>query len=31
MSALEFLNVLSYRRDKAEKEKEEIEKWKKLH
>ena len=31
MSALEFLNILSYRKDKAEKEKEELEKWKKTH
>lgn len=28
---VEFLNVLSYRRDKAAKEKAEIEKWKQLH
>jgi hypothetical protein len=28
MTALEFLNILAYRKDKAEKEKEEIEKWK---
>ena len=26
-TALEFLNILAYRRDKSEKEKEEIEKW----
>ena len=31
MSAIEFLNIICYRRDKAEKEKEEIEKWKKMH
>jgi hypothetical protein len=29
MTAIEFLNILSYRRDKAEKEKAEIELWKK--
>ena len=28
MSALEFLNILAYRRDKAEKEKAELEQWK---
>jgi hypothetical protein len=28
MSALEFLNILAYRRDKSAKEKEELEKWK---
>lgn len=28
MAALEFLNILSYRRDKAEKEKADIERWK---
>lgn len=29
MPALEFLNVVAYRRDKAEEEKRQIEKWKK--
>jgi hypothetical protein len=28
MTALEFLNILSYRADKTEKEKSDIEKWK---
>jgi len=28
MSAIEFLNILAYRKDKAEKEKADIEKWK---
>jgi hypothetical protein len=28
MNAIEFLNILAYRRDKAEKEKADIEKWK---
>ena len=28
MSAIEFLNILAYRKDKAEHEKEQIEKWK---
>jgi hypothetical protein len=27
MSALEFLNILAYRRDKSEKEKADIERW----
>ena len=30
-SAIEFLNILSYRKDKMAKEKEEIEKWKREH
>lgn len=29
MTALEFLNVIAYRKDKAEEEKRQIEKWKK--
>lgn len=28
MSAIEFLNILSYRKDKMEKEKAELEEWK---
>jgi len=28
MTAIEFLNILSYRKDKSEKEREEIEEWK---
>jgi hypothetical protein len=28
MAALEFLNILAYRRDKAEKEKQDLERWK---
>ena len=31
MTALEFLNILSYRKDKMDKEKTEIEKWKQRH
>lgn len=31
MSAVEFLNILCYRKDKMENEKKEIEKWKKAH
>lgn len=31
MAAIEFLNILSYRRDKAEREKADIEKWKLTH
>lgn len=31
MPALEFLNVLAYRRDKIEWEKEAMERWKKTH
>jgi len=31
MTALEFLNILSYRKDKAEKERADIEKWKRSH
>lgn len=31
MSALEFLNVLGYARDKAEKRRREIEEWKRRH
>ena len=30
-SAIEFLNILSYRKDKIAKEKEDIEKWKREH
>lgn len=28
MSALEFLNILSYRKDKKEKDKQDLERWK---
>lgn len=31
MTALEFLNIIAYRKDKIEKENEELEKWKKTH
>lgn len=31
MTALEFLNILSYRRDKQAEEREQTERWKKLH
>jgi hypothetical protein len=31
MSAIEFLNILAYRRDKGVKEKEELEKWRRSH
>jgi hypothetical protein len=31
MSAIEFLNILAYRRDKGAKEKEELEKWRRSH
>lgn len=31
MGAMEFLNVLSYRRDKLAKEKADIEQWKRTH
>lgn len=31
MTALEFLNMLSYRHDRDEKRKEDIEKWKLTH
>ena len=31
MSALEFLNLLCYRKDKAAKEKADIERWKRTH
>lgn len=31
MTAIEFLNILCYRRDKDEREKKEIEKWKNSH
>jgi hypothetical protein len=31
MTALEFLNILSYRKDKMEKQKAEIEQWKQAH
>ena len=31
MSAIEFLNIICYRRDKAAKDKEELEKWKREH
>ena len=30
-SAIEFLNILSYRKDKIAKEKEDIERWKRTH
>ena len=30
-SAIEFLNILSYRKDKIEKEKKDIEEWKRTH
>jgi hypothetical protein len=30
-TAIEFLNILSYRKDKSEKEKRDIEQWKKTH
>ena len=30
-TAVEFLNILSYRKDKIAKEKEEIEEWKRTH
>ena len=30
-TAIEFLNILSYRKDKIAKEKEEIEEWKRKH
>lgn len=29
--AIEFLNILSYRKDKAERERKEIEDWKRTH
>jgi len=29
MTAIEFLNILSYRKDKAEKDRQKIEEWKK--
>ncbi len=31
MTAVEFLNILSYRADKSEKEKADIERWKRTH
>jgi hypothetical protein len=31
MPALEFLNVIAYRKDKAEEERRQIERWKKQH
>jgi hypothetical protein len=31
MAALEFLNIIAYRKDKLAREKEELEKWKKTH
>lgn len=31
MTALEFLNVIAYRKDKAEEERRQIERWKKQH
>ena len=31
MSVLEFLNIIAYRRDKAEEDKRQIEKWKKTN
>jgi len=31
MSAIEFLNIICYRRDKISKEKEDIEKWQRGH
>lgn len=31
MTALEFLNIIAYRKDKTEREKEELEKWKNTH
>lgn len=31
MTALEFLNMLSYRRDKAEEERKQLEQWKATH
>lgn len=31
MSAMEFLNILAYRKDKIAKEKEDLEKWKRSH
>ena len=31
MSAIEFLNILAYRKDKIAKEKEDLEKWKRSH
>lgn len=31
MSAIEFLNIICYKRDKIAKDKEEIEKWKRGH
>jgi hypothetical protein len=30
-TAIEFLNILSYRKDKAAKERQEIEEWKRTH
>lgn len=31
MTVLEFLNIIAYRKDKAEMEREELEKWKRSH
>lgn len=31
MSAMEFLNILAYRRDKAERLRREMERWRKRH
>lgn len=31
MTAIEFLNIISYRKDKAERERAELERWKNTH
>lgn len=31
MSAVEFLNILAYRRDKAERQRREMERWRRKH
>lgn len=31
MGAVEFLNIICYKRDKAEKQRQEVEKWKRTH
>jgi hypothetical protein len=31
MAAIEFLNIICYRRDKAAREREELERWKRSH
>ena len=31
MTAMEFLNILAYRKDKEEKEQRDIERWKRTH